>query len=131
MGLSRLGLVRRESLNRQDEGGGCRVGTKTELRGRGAGGDAGQGTDQNGSTSFSCGLVLVLIGLGSFRAQEGTARTESCSLAGLSVSGQSVKPSVGQVSQSVSLSVSLSVRVGLLGKTATSGQSAGDRSVGR
>lgn len=35
MGMSRLGLLRRESLNRQDEAGGCRVGTKTELRGRG------------------------------------------------------------------------------------------------
>lgn len=32
MEMSRVGLVPRESLNRQDDAGGCRVGTKTELR---------------------------------------------------------------------------------------------------
>ena len=53
------------------------------------------------SNVVSCGLVLVPTGLGSFRPQEGTDRTESCSLAGLPVF----------VSRSNCLSAKLSVSV--------------------
>lgn len=133
--MSRVGLVPHESWNRQEEDCGCRVGTKTELRGQGASARSQARAVMRArvqtkwSNVVSCGLVLVLIGLGSFRPQEGTDRTKSCSLAGLPVFVS--RSNCQSASQSASLSVSLSVSVCRTARQDGDQSSVSGRSVGR
>lgn len=132
MGMGRLGLVPHDSLNSQDEACGCRVGTKTELRGRSAK-ERSQArvVMQPGVQNKWLSVVFVRSGPGNDRTRlvpstgkeqlaPRVARGPVCKC--LSVRGSNCLPG--------SLPVGQSVRVGLLGNTATSRQSRADRSVG-